>query len=179
LLPRVSNVQAADRTKDLPAQLGTPLVLGPHGDGEVPGREHQALWFALASRRIASVVLVPADGACAVAELATALANVGRRLGDNPVTAVVSDAIDYEFVTRTAALVALTRKRDDVPPGASPLEVIVAIHPVTVEPLGLALVQAADATILCVKQGHTGLAAARKTVALVGRERLIGSILVP
>lgn len=152
-------------------------MVGDSGLELLPSQEHQALWFALASRRISSVVLVPADEGGSLAGLAGALAEVGRRLGDTPVTALVPDAIDYDFVNRTAALLALTHGRGDRPRGASLLEVIVAIHPVTVEPLGLALVHAADASILCVEQGRTRLAAARKTLQLIGRERFIGSVL--
>lgn len=156
---------------DLPAEL-------PHPAGPGPEREYQALWFALATRHLASVVLVPADDEMDLSAVASAMADVGKRLGDTPVTAIAAGAIDYEFVARTAALLTATKRRGDRRPGTSPLEVIVAIHPVTVEPLGLALVQAADAAILCLTKGRTRLAAARKTVSLIGRERFAGSIFV-
>lgn len=162
----------------LPSQPAAEPAVGGPGPERLPGQEHQALWFALASRRIASVVLVPADEGSDLSGLARALAEVGRRLGDTPVTAVVPEAIDYDFVNRTAALLALTRGAGDRRPGASLLEVIVAIHPVTVEPLGLALVHAADAAILCVEQGKTRLAAARRTLKLIGKDRFIGSVLL-
>jgi len=148
------------------------------GRGDPPRPEHQALWFALARREIASVVLVPADEGRPAAGLAYMLSEVGRRLGDHPVTAVVAEGNDYEFVTRTAALLAVTHRRQDRLPGASPLEVIVAIHPVTIDPLGLALVAAADAALLCVEVGRTRLSAARRSIAMIGRERFAGSVLV-
>jgi hypothetical protein len=94
------------------------------------------------------------------------------------VTAIVASEIDYAFVARTAALLASTRKGGRRFPGTSPLEVVVAIHPVTVEPLGLALAQAAEAVVLCVKLGHTNLEAARATIGLIGRDRVIGAVAV-
>jgi len=151
----------------------------PPPEGEQPSHEHQALWFALARRRLTSVVLVPADRGSPVAQVANALAEVGRRLGDSPVTAIVADLIDYDFVARTAALLASThRGGGSARPGASPLEVIVAVHSVISEPLGLALVQAADGAVLCVEMGRTRMDAARETIDLVGRERLVGCVTI-
>ncbi len=160
-----------------PATTLQPVPRAP--EGGVPRHEHQALWFTLARRKLASVVLVPADEGRPVADVAHALAEVGRRLGDSPVTSIVADVIDYDFVARTAALLASTRRSDDHRPGSSPLEVIVAVHSVLTEPLGLALVQAAGGVVLCVELGRTRLEAARQTIELVGRERIVGSVVVP
>ncbi|OFX21453.1 MAG: hypothetical protein A2V77_04830 [Anaeromyxobacter sp. RBG_16_69_14] len=57
-------------------------------------------------------------------------------------------------------------------------KVIIAIQPVVAEPLGLAVTQAADTSILCVEMGRTHLASARRTIELVGRERIAGCLLV-
>lgn len=153
-------------------------VPAPPAGGEHPRHEHQALWFALARRRLTSVVLVPADQGRPVAHVANALAEVGRRLGDSPVTAIVADNIDYDFVARTAALLASTHRNEDRRPGSSPLEVIVAVHSVISEPLGLALVQAAGGVVLCLEMGQTRLDAARQTIDLVGRDRVVGCVVL-
>lgn len=164
------------KMKQQPPQLLEAPLPGP--GGEHPQHEHQALWFALARRRLTSVVLVPADQGRPVAHVANALAEVGRRLGDSPVTAIVADNIDYAFVARTAALLASTHRNEDRRPGSSPLEVIVAVHSVISEPLGLALVQAADGVVLCVEMGLTHLEAAKQTIEVVGRERIVGCVVV-
>jgi hypothetical protein len=57
-------------------------------------------------------------------------------------------------------------------------QVVVAIQPVVVEPLGVAIAQAADAVVLCVELGRTRLKAARRTIELIGRERIAGCFLV-
>jgi hypothetical protein len=53
--------------------------------------------------------------------------------------------------------------------------VVVAIQPVVVEPLGVAIAQAASAVVLCVALGRTRLASARRTVELIGAERIAGA----
>jgi len=136
------------------------------------------LWFALAQRRLLSLALVPMDAEQNVSRLGAALADVGRRLGDSPVTAIAGDQIDYAFVARASEIIATTGRGHPKRPGASPLEVIVAIQPVTVEPLGLAIVQAADAALLCVSMGRSHLSDVRKALDLIGRDKLAGWVSV-
>ena len=57
-------------------------------------------------------------------------------------------------------------------------KVIIAVQPVVVEPLGLAVTQAADVAILCIEMGRTHLASARRTIDLVGRKRIAGCLLM-
>lgn len=152
----------------------------PFGN-EQPGPEHEALWFALARRRVNSVVLLPADEAVDVEAVARAthlLANVGRRLGDLPVTTIVMHPSDYGYLSRTAAVLASTRDDGHAWPGASPLSVIVAIGSVLTEPLGLGLVQAADAVILCIQDGKTTIPRARETIERVGADRIAGCVMI-
>jgi hypothetical protein len=170
-------------TSTIPPALATPG--GAEGERpstlEAPGREHEALWFALARRRLTSVVLVPADGTVGVervGKVALALAEVGRKLGDLPVTAIVMEPADYGFISRTAAVLASTHEEGNTWPGASPLSVIVAIQSVVTEPLGLALVQAADGVVVCVEMGQTQVSAARETIELVGAGRIVGCVVV-
>jgi hypothetical protein len=56
--------------------------------------------------------------------------------------------------------------------------VVLAIRPVAVEPLGIAIAQAADAVVLCLQLGKTRLGAARRTIELIGREQIAGACLV-
>jgi hypothetical protein len=159
--------------------LPPPAVADPDGQAlEEPTREHQTLWFALAHKGLVSVVLVPTDVGQAVGPLAAALSRVGQRLGDNPVTAIVGEVIDYEFVKRASDIIAMTGKTPHKRPGASPLEVIVTVRPVTAAPLGLAVIQAADAAVLCIRMGRSRLSSVRETVALIGREKVAGWVVV-
>jgi hypothetical protein len=145
---------------------------------EVPTAEHQALWFALARQRPRSVALVAVEPGVQVQRLAGALAEIGRRLGDHPVTAIAANPCDYDFVTRTTSLIATMGNDASRKPGSSPLEVIVGLPPVTAEPLGLAVAQAVDAVVLCFNLGKTTIDAARETIDLVGRDRIVGCVAI-
>lgn len=156
-----------------------PAAVEPEAGGaDEPTRAHQALWFALAQRHLVSVVLVPIEADQSVGRLAGALARVGQRLGDSPVTAIVGDQVDYDFVARASDIIAMTGKAPRKRPGASPLEVIVAVQSVTVEPLGLAVIQAAAAAVLCVRMGRSRISEAGKAVELIGREKISGWVIV-
>ena len=136
-------------------------------------REFQELWFTLVRKNWKSIVLVPADEGLSVGPIAQALAEVGGKLRDGAVTAIVEDRLDYASAARIAAIVASKSSG-----GGAPAEVIVAIQPVVVEPLGLAVAQAADAVVLCFEMTRTRLSAARRTIELIGRDRIAGTFLV-
>lgn len=170
-----------------------------------PGREFHELWFALARKEWRSVVLVPADAGESAASAATGLAQVGKQLHDYPVTlfimanpadywpavqivktaASTDDAagvmeaarpsLDYASAVQVAAAAANMHNGGGQPSAG---KVIVAIQPVVSEPLGLAVTQAADVVVLCVETGRTSLTAARRTIDLVGRERIAGCFLI-
>ena len=58
-------------------------------------RAYQELWLTLARRDWSSMVLVPADQGGSVERVAHALAEVGRRLSQDPVTAISPGALEY------------------------------------------------------------------------------------
>lgn len=142
--------------------------------------EFQELWFVLARKHWKSLVLVPADEGESAAGTAASLAHVGRQLCREPVTfLILAGPID----TGSAARI-ITAFDSMVQAGtalATPAagQVIVAVQPVVAEPLGIAVTKAADATVLCIRLGHTRLSAARRTIELVGRERIRGCLIVP
>ncbi len=171
-----------------------------------PGRQYQELWFQLARMRWASVVLVPADRGTSAAVIATSLAEVGTRLRDTPVTAIVAESIDYGSARTLAELqprldstrpwpsvevaASAVPAKEDAALEASPPphreaklmppmgRAIIAIQPVVDEPLGVAIAQAADAVVLCIEVGITRMKAARRTIELIGPDRIIGVFLI-
>lgn len=136
----------------------------------------QGLWFTLARSNWNSLVLVPADEGDSAAGIATALADVGRRLRNTPVTfLVMAGSIDYASAGRFVSAVA---GKGGQAAGAPPSSrVIVAVPSVIVEPLALAVTDAADAVALYVRKGSTRLKAAARTIELVGRDRIVGCVL--
>ncbi len=180
--------------------------LSARGDAAPPEREHQELWLSVARLPWASLVLVPADSGGSTADLATALARVGTLLRETPVTAVVVNRLDFAAARALAEL--QPRLQDElrwpapIEVEAKPVAVgaegssqamrpvreatplpplgraIVAIQPVVDEPLGVAVAQAADAVVLCIELGKTRMAAARRTIDIIGADRLIGAVLI-
>lgn len=67
---------------------------------------------------------------------------------------------------------------EQVPAPVQPGRLVIAIPSVLSEPLGLALVARAGAVVLCIDRGRTRVADARRTIELVGRERIAGCFLV-
>jgi hypothetical protein len=55
---------------------------------------------------------------------------------------------------------------------------VISIPAVVNEPLGLAVAQFADAVLLTVHLGRTRLAEVRRTIDLIGRERIVGCVIV-
>jgi hypothetical protein len=162
---------------------------------------YQELWFSLARKPWAALVLVPAHPGGTAGPIATSLADVGGRLRDTPITAIVADEVDYasaRMLAEMQALASRTRRRpavtddaerarteppggtepaqrDPGPPGA-PGQVIVAIPSVATEPLGVALAHAADAVVVCVERGRSTVREIRRTVELIGPERITGAL---
>jgi len=142
------------------------------------GLLYQSLWFRLARMPWRSLVVVPGDEGGSAVAVATALADVGRRLRATPVTFLVMvGPIDYASAGKIVASV--TRPPEGVQETSAPHgRVIVAIPPVVSEPLGIAVTDAADAVVLCVEKGRTRTPSARRTIDMIGRERIVGCVLV-
>jgi len=162
-------------------------------------REVHELWFALARTEWRSIVFVPADEGESAADVATALAGVGKQLHELPVTLfVMANPADYALALDIVKVASTTDEPE--PPSAPAIDygeavkmvastavgqrargasgkVIVAIQPVVSEPMGLAVTQAADLVVLCMTRGRTRLASARRTIELIGRDRIAGCFL--
>ncbi len=146
---------------------------------ELPDPEYQELWFALTRKTWSSVVLVPADEGQSAAQLATSLADVGRRLRYAPVTAMVADQLDFAAAAQMTPRVAAPGHPNRAKALANPAgQMIVAIPPVVVEPLGVAVARAADTAVLVVELGRTRMSAARRTIELIGRDQFVGSFIL-
>lgn len=196
-----------------------------------PGdQQYQELWFSLGRRAWSSLVLVPADRGGSADEVATRLAEVGKRLSKSPVTAITARSLEYGTALALADLPSFVGAPPpeshaawsaiEMPPSSieeadpdaapSPIHVtsiqvapggglpedhpaawghdgpvvssgarlIISIPPVVTQPLGLATAHAADLLVLCVVMGETRLADARRTLELVGRERVAGCFLI-
>lgn len=171
---------------------------------EPPRRAVQELWLRLSRERWSSLVLVPADEGISASALASELADAGGRFRGAPVTAIAAESMDYESVRmlvdlqgrlqpppadpdalprQPAGPASITaegaerigREAGRMPPSG---HVVLALQPVVVEPLGVAIAQAADLVVLCFAMRKTRVKSARRTIDLLGADRIAGALLV-
>jgi hypothetical protein len=139
----------------------------------------EGLWFKLARMPWRTLVLVPGDERASAVEVAAALADVGRRLRSGPVTfLLLSGPMDYAAAGKIVQ--AVGERQDDAVHEKHKGEgrLLIAIPPVVVEPLGLAVTEVADAVVLCVSRGKSLLREAERTIELVGRDRIVGALIL-
>jgi hypothetical protein len=166
-------------------------------------RELLELWIRLAKGKWASLVIIPADVEGSSAALAKSLADIGQRLSFVPVTAIAVTSLEFGSALALADLQQHLERRAPVPavidvtppveaaapePGAPAdtealaiapgARLVISIPPVLVEPLGLPAAQQADAVLVTIYLGRTPLSDVRRTIELVGRERIAGCVIV-
>jgi hypothetical protein len=167
---------------------------------EPNGHAVESLWLALAARSWTTLVVVPADPTRSSAALATALAEVGTRLSYEPVAAlaiaadedprVLADVQQMVLRDRDRARHALAPELAGSAEGtggpaasprseqaAPPKKTIISIPAVNREHLGVAIARAADAVVVAVEMRRTRIADARRTIELIGRDRIAGCYL--
>jgi hypothetical protein len=145
-------------------------------------RQAQEIWFALARTEWTSLAIVPVDDGQDAADVAKALAEVGSRVRESPVRAFTTEpsalesSIDIGVAAKLAASGALERQAGAARAAAPRAQVIFAVQPILREPLGMAVLQAVDAVLLCVQLGRTRLDAVQRLVEVIGRERVVGCL---
>ncbi len=164
--------QEPNRTEIMRQPGASPEVL------DLTSREYQSLWFSVAKLPWNSLVLVPADEGGSVAHIAKALADIGDNLSVSPVTYIVAHPLDYKQAVQIAAGISVSGWSGGERPLPRSGRVIIAIEPIVTEPFGVAVCQEADATVVCVELGVSGLAASRRTIDLIGREKVTGTFVI-
>jgi hypothetical protein len=163
----------------------------------LPSRELQELWFATRRKDWKSLVVVPAAPGLSAFPIAKALGEIGGVIRMSPVQVVNAEGLDLPSIATLVQDFSGDQQRgsgsvwtssapgNNGPQGAETFSVlkqerafIVAIEPVVTNPLALPLALAADAVLLCLELGVTDMEAARHTIDLVGRDRLVGSVLL-
>lgn len=166
--------------------------------GRLDGREFVELWLNLAQNDWTSILLVPAEPTGSTASIARSLAETGQRLSFYQVTAITLSALEFGSALaladlaqhaererrRTAPVVApAPAPAGDAPTTeamvvAPPARLIISIPSVIAEPLGLPAAHQADAVVVVVRVNQTLTADVKRTIELVGRERVAGCLLV-
>jgi hypothetical protein len=156
----------------------------------LPSRDLQELWFATRRREWRTLVVMPASAGTSALGIAKSLGEVGGFIRMSPVQVINAEGLDLGKIaalvmdiSAAATSAAWTMNSPNtrsggVDPGARLDATIVALDPVVANPLVLPVALAADAVLLCVELGTTELEAARRTLELVGRDRVIGSVVI-
>jgi hypothetical protein len=141
----------------------------------------QRLWLEVHRHQWSSLVLVPADPGASAGSIAASLAKAGAVLGDPELRVVNAEGMGTEAIRGVIAdlkLMADLSTRAVSATTGNPWRVVVTIESVLSNPLGIMLVQAADMALLCARKRKTQLAAAQRTIDLIGRDRFIGSVVL-
>jgi hypothetical protein len=137
---------------------------------KAPDEDWQRIWLAARQKDWASLVLVPNDASVDVVRFAEMLAKTGRVHGERPVSVVNATGVQLGEVEATIEAITQTTNRGE--------RVVVPVDPIGDHPAAIAILRASSAALLLVRIGESELATARATIDIVGRERLLGSVVV-
>src|SRR5262249_54077476 len=145
------------------------------GSTRPPKRELNQLWAQLRGRPWRWIAVVPADRDLSAVPFASEVRDAWNWLSEFAVQLRVAENVDF---AATAALLHRLRHDDGSRPSADSsltpvVQTLVAVESPLKNPLVLPIIHGADGVILCAARGSTRVAAARKTVEVVGRERIL------
>jgi hypothetical protein len=130
----------------------------------------QRLWLSVERREWRSLAVIGASESVETVQLAEMIAQLAWRYRGQPSS--VCDLrdlsirlIDYEVQGMRAQIESGTR-------------LVVALRSIFENPTATAIARQTDAVLLCIALGETNLKAAEETIAAVGRERVLGSIVL-
>lgn len=169
----------ASRKPDAPMDSYVPEQEEDAGDGVrfiarpdiVSGPEDwPPIWFAFAQHRWTSLVLVPAHEGISVVAVARALAHAGRMYNEPTLGLIEAEHVSPARVQSVLAELHTRRTLDQ--------RTIVAVASPLDDNSATPIIRGCDAGVLIVPLGDTSLAAARQTLAVVGRTAFMGAITV-
>jgi hypothetical protein len=164
-----------------PADLAPAVEADLHDKGipvDPAGREYKELWFALSRTSWQSLALVAGDSSGSANDIATSLANVGRLLHETVRTLMPVDTTTYLIAADLLQAIGSTRGTNETRAPKPFGKVIAALPSIAFDPVALEVVAAADVVVICVEIGRTRVSTLRRTIELVGRERIAGCLLI-
>jgi hypothetical protein len=130
----------------------------------------QKLWLGVERREWRSLAVLGASKAVETVQIAELLAQLAWRYRGQPSSVcdlrdLTMRLVDYEIQEMRAQINAGTR-------------LVVALRSIFENPTAASIAKQTDAVVLCVALGATNFKAAEETIAAVGRERVLGSIIL-
>jgi hypothetical protein len=129
----------------------------------------QDLWFRLARNEWATLALVPADATGSALSVACGLVDVGAAFTGKAIDLLSAEGRELEPEDEWI----FPRKKDER------FARVIALEPLSSNPRGIAVAKAADAVVLVVEAGTADLASARRTVEKIGRQHVLGCVMLP
>jgi hypothetical protein len=130
----------------------------------------QRIWLSAREKDWSSLVLVPNDAGVDAVPLAEALARTGRIHAQVAVKVIDGTGVELAHVQQLIETIAAVTARGE--------RAIVPVDPVSDNPAAIAILRAASAALLLLTFGESLITGAQTTIDAIGRERIIGSVLV-
>jgi hypothetical protein len=151
---------------------GTSTALARHEEPKEPWRDAdwQKLWLSLKAKSWSSLAVVPA-GPGGPPEFALTIAVTLARIGivhlGTPVHVADATSIPLTHLEQFSEEVRRVKQEGEL--------VLIALAPVTENPITVSLAKAADSAVLCVLMDLMSLTESKKTVERIGAARFVGS----
>ncbi|MCL2448512.1 MAG: hypothetical protein FWD17_06160 [Polyangiaceae bacterium] len=154
-----------------PSTASTALVRRP-SEGPNPWDDVrlQRLWLAIERREWRSLAVLGASTAVETIRLAELLAQLAWRYRGQP-----SSVCDLRDLSMRLIEYQVQEMRDQIDEGT---RLVVALRSIFENPTATPIAKQTDAVVLCIVLGDTNFKAAEETVATIGRDRVIGSIIL-
>ncbi len=127
------------------------------------------LWMLLTQKeKWSSLVVVPAQPGTSGLDVGRAIVSVGNQYRERPIRLIDAQGLSLGAASRLVGDIRSQVKQGEM--------IVTCIDSVITHPVGLAVALAAERALLCVPLGSTQFAEARQTLALIGKERFLGSV---
>jgi len=130
----------------------------------------QRLWLATQKREWGSLAVLSASSSIATLHIAEMLAQLAWRYRGQP-----SSVFDLRDLSMRLVDYQVRELHAHVEGGT---RVLIALRSIFENPTAIPIAQQADAVVLCIALGETDFKGAEQTIAEVGRDRVIGAIVM-
>jgi hypothetical protein len=135
-----------------------------------PDDDWQRIWLSARDKDWSSLVLVPNDSSVDIVAFAETLARTGRVHADWPVRVINGKGVQLGEVQQLIETITAATARGE--------RAIVPVDPVADNPAAIAILRGTSAALLILSLGESFLNAAQETIETIGRDRIIGSVVV-